>query len=293
MKFLICLSGEGPFEGLVRLGGKISQAFGADLSVLFIESNVRASRREEILLVQDKMSQWNLAHPGLAALSQAKDQLFAQGVIGRDQQGEPRLRHAIKPDIFGAFEMHLYGAADANIRFRLRLGDPLEEIKDEVERGRYDLAITDFKDNFNFTKNLIHFVSTSLLIVKNLKEINYRFLICVDPHKPHRRTELVGAKLAKFFRTPAIVLSVARHELRLPRTKNGVEHVERLLRKGQVQFEVRRTSGRVAQEVVSAAGDESIIVLAASRRNTLSQIFRGSIAQQVIKTARCPVLIVR
>lgn len=293
MKFLICLAGEGPFEGLVRFGGRISQAFGADLSVVFVERNIRSSHREEVLLAQDKMSEWNIAHPGLRALTEAQGFLFDQGVIESDEAGSPNLRHPIKPGVFGAYETHLYGQGGANIRFRLRLGNQLEQIKDEVERGSYDLVIVDCNNDYGLTKNLIHFVNSSLLAVKNLREIDYRLLICIHPNQPHHRTELVGAKLAKFFNTQAVVLSVLKSDRRPVRTTETLERVEKLLRKAHIPYEVRTKTGRVANEITAVAGDEFVIVVGATDRSILAEFVRGSVPLSVIKQARCPVLVVR
>jgi nucleotide-binding universal stress UspA family protein len=78
--------------------------------------------------------------------------------------------------------------------------------------------------------------------------------------------------------------------------RSGLVHAERLLHEAEFRGLQVRTSvmeGLIEEEIWKAAEQADLIVMGTHGRTGLSRIMLGSVAEKVVGTARCPVLVVK
>ena len=133
MKFLLCIGGVEPSVETIRFGARIARAFEADLSVLYVQPRVPHAVRQEMRLAREKLEEWEIELPGVKVLKAAQQILVEEGFVKTGPGGEVVVRHALKPGVRGAYELHVYGIHGENLRFRLREGDIVSEINEEAK----------------------------------------------------------------------------------------------------------------------------------------------------------------
>ena len=292
MKFLMCIGGVEPSVETIRFGAKIAKAFEADLSLLYVQPKVPHAVREEMLLAREKLEEWEIELPGIKVLKAAQEILLQAGFIKTGAGGEIVQRHALKPGIRGAYELHMYGVHGENLRLRLREGDIIDEINKEVESDQHDLVIFGASQKRHILQKLVQFINCSMLIVKSPKDLNYTFLICTDSSPASRRAELFGTKLARFLNSPVLLLSVAKFKSREHMAMEGAERASKFLTKAGVQHCISVRVGNVVDEIAGHAREDTVVVMGSSQMSELKKLIFGSKPTKVVERVPCPVLIV-
>jgi len=293
MKFLMCIGGVEPSVETIRFGGRIARAFEADLSLLYVQPKVPHAVREEIRLTREKLEEWEIELPGVNVLKAAQGILLQEGFVKTGPTGEIIQRHALKPGIRGAYELHIYGIHGENLRLRLREGDIISEINKEVESDRHDLVIFGASQRRHILQKLVQFINCSMMVVKNAKDVSYTFLICTDSSPASRRAELFGAKLARFINSPVMLLSVAKFKSREHMAMEGAERASKFLTKAGIQHCISVRVGNVVDEIAAHAREDTVVVMGHSQMSELKKFFFGSKPMKVVEGVPCPVLIVR
>jgi nucleotide-binding universal stress UspA family protein len=293
MKFLLCIGGVEPSVETIRFGGKIARAFEADISVLYVQPRVPHAVRPEVKLVREKLSEWEIELPGVKVLRGARSILRDEGLVKTGPAGEIVQRHALKPGIRGAYELHLYGIHGEDIRLRLREGDIIAEINKEIESDKHDLVIFGASQKRHILQKLIQFVECSMLIVKNPRDIEYQLLICTDSSPASRKAEVFGTRLARLLRARVLLLSVARYRTREHVAMEGAERAAMVLRRAGLDHSVLVRVGDVVDEIAAVAKEDTLVVMGASRMSEIRKLFFGSKATKVVESVSCPVLIVK
>jgi nucleotide-binding universal stress UspA family protein len=293
MRFLVCIGGVEPSVETIRFGAKIAKAFRADVSVLYVQPKIPLAVRTEVRLAREKLSEWEIELPGVKVLRGALEILRGGGFVKTDTTGEIDERHALKPGIRGAYELHVYGPEGEDIRLRLREGDIISEINREIESDRHDLVIFGASRERRILQNLIQFINCSMLVLKNPKDVKYEFLICTDSSPASRKAELFGAKLARFLDSPVRLLSVAKFKSREHMAIEGAERASKFLAKAGVEHSIVVRVGDVLDEIASLAQENSVVVMGASQMPELKKLFLGSKPSKIVELVPGPVLIVK
>ncbi|MFQ6618266.1 MAG: hypothetical protein ACE5QV_06210, partial [Fidelibacterota bacterium] len=245
MKFLICIGGEEFSKQTITFGGNMAEALNADISVLYVGTPPPRSVRNEMQLSREKLSEWEIDHPGVKVLRYARDVLMGMKIVKVLETGEIVQRHSLKPDIKGAYELHIYGIKGEDIRLRLREGDIVHEIKKEVEVGKYDVAFLGASKDRRLIHKIVQFVDCTLFIVKNIRDIKYKLLFCVDDSQGAKKAVEVGSRLAKFFDAEVVALSVAETDDKKDVVKDWLTFTSKLLKRAGIRFNPKVTVGDV------------------------------------------------
>jgi len=293
MKILICIGSTELSVDTIRFGARIAKGFGADLSLLYVQPGAPLAVRSEITLAREKLSEWEIELPGVKVLSGACRLLMEEGVLKVDPAGEVVQKHALKPGIRGAYELHLYGRQGENVRLRLREGDIISEVNKEVESDNLDLVVFGASQKRALLHKLVQFVNCSTLIVQNPKDVAYEFLICTDSSPPSRKAELFGVKLARFLQAKVTLLSIAKSRSREHMAMEGAERASRFLTKAGLRHCISIRVGSVVDEIAAHAREDTIVVMGSSRMSELKKFFFGSKPMKVAEKVRCPLLIVK
>lgn len=293
MKFLMCIGGVQPSVETIRFGGRIARAFEANLSLLYVQPKVPHAVHKEMQLAREKLSEWEIDLPGVAVLRAAQQILLQEGFVKTGPGGEIVQRHALKPDIRGAYELHIYGIHGEDLRLRLREGDIITEVNREVESDRHDLVIFGASQQRHILHKLVQFIDCSMLIVKNPRDVSYELLICTDGSPASRRAELFGAKLARFLNSQVLLLSVATFKAREHTAMEGAERASKFLTKAGVRHCISIRTGSVVDEITAHAREDTVVVMGESRMSELRKLFFGSKATKIVQRVPCPVLLVK
>ena len=141
MNFLICVGGGETSAETIRFGILFARAFGANVSILYVQPKFPHAIRQEMRLAQEKLSEWEIDLPGVEVLHSAQAILLEEGFLKTTARGKPIFKHPLKAAIRGAYEIHLYGQHYEDVRLRLRDGDIISEVNTEVESANHDLVI--------------------------------------------------------------------------------------------------------------------------------------------------------
>lgn len=290
---MICMGGEIFSGGTIRFGGRIAAAFQADISVLYVEDSVSYFLRHEVQLSRQKLSEWSIEVPAMRLLKMAREVLLEMGLIRVLDSGEVETRHEMKPDVFGAYEWHGYGPRGENVRFRVREGEIVDNIKAEVESGGYDLVVVGASRKRRLVHKILQFVDTSILVVKNPQDREYSFLLCTDGSEGARKAELFAAKAARLLNAHLTVLSVVDTPEQQHHAMEAVERCARFLSRGRVSYDTIVREGEVGKVILAEARSEQVIVLGASRRSEWKKFWMGSTPIRISQNGQSPVMIVK
>jgi len=294
MRFLICI-GDGPQAKRTLVAGiKIAQSFNADISVLYVDTHQRMAFSNSITFGRNKLSEWELEHPGVHRLRYAREILARMGIIREksDDTGELDERHPLKPDVKGAFENHFHGDEIEHIRLRLREGRLVDQIRKEVQANPYDVTIIGGVDQRGNTRRLIQFVDTSFVVINQFTKPNYNLLYCTDISDTANRALMFGAKVAKAMNVRMDILRVAEKET-VEEAREAVQRAETLLRRGGIPHEVIIEEGEVLEKILSVADEKYGIVMGASQRSEIKKFLLGSTPIKVVQRAKTHVIVVK
>lgn len=293
MKFLLCIGGGEMSHDTIATGGKIAAAFHSDLSVLYVEAKKAGSMTGFLDMSRMKLSEWEIELPGVKVLQYAEQVLKDMNLLEVDESGDMVEKHSLRPDINGAYELHALGKQGENIRLRLREGDIIDEVIKEVELGGYNLVFMGASKERRLVHRMIQFISPSLFITKNLRDIDYRFLFAVDDSELSRRALYLGSKAAKFLKSEATLLSVVDKEENIGMGEVCLAKGEKILKRMNIPYTTKIVIGDPIETIIKEAGDDHIIAMGSSKKSQLSKFFKATKAVKVVQDCNCPVLIVK
>ncbi len=291
MRVLICISKSPQTKRTLVAGVQIAQSFGADISVLYVDTHQRMTFSHSIRFSRNKLSEWELEHPGVKRLRFAREVLAGLGVI-RERDDALDLRHPLRPEIQGAYEIHFYGDEIQNIRLRLREGRLIDQIRREVEENPYDVTIIGGVDQVGNTRRLIQFVDTSFVVVNYFTTTGYDLLFCSDLSDTANRALMFGAKVAKAMDVRMDVLRVV--DQKSARESDAcVSRADTLLRRGGIEHDILIEEGDLVETILRVADEKYAIVMGTSHRSELLKFILGSTPIKIVQRATTHVIVVR
>ena len=290
LRFLVCVGGGQESRETLEFAVRVVKALGGDVSILYVARPVPQSVRDEVMLSQQKLSEWDLDRPGVAELRYARDMLREAGLLQLDPSGAPSVRHPMRTALAEGFEVRLQGTYGESVRFRIREGEIAEEIRRETRGGAYDLLIIGAGTNRRLQHQLAQFSECSTLFVKNVRPGPYRFLVCTGGEPAGMALAEFTARAARALRMPVTVLSV--DDLRQTRreAERWVAQLAAVFESLGVEARTVVRQGKLVKTIVETAGEDHVIVIGRSNVSELRKFFFGSRPIQVIQQARCPVL---
>lgn len=290
---LICIGAEEFSEDTIRFGARTAAALQADVSVLYVAPRVRRAFAQEVGLARTKLAEWEIDLPGVRVLRYAREVLAEMALTARDAGGRPVLRHALRPGIGGAYELHLVGSYGEDVRLRLREGRIVEQIVEELDTHHYSVVVLGAPRRRRLLHQIVQFANASVLIAKNAHRDYYDLLLPVDDSEAARRARHVAGIVAHALRLRVDVLSIAVSEEEREGAQELAEREAAILARRGIEVEALSAVGEVVASVCEAAGDDHIIVLGASRQRHVWKYLFGSRPIRVVQRARSPVLVVK
>lgn len=188
----------------------------------------------------------------------------------------------------------------------LRYGDePVREIAAQAEESQADLLIMG-RRGVHWLERLmlgeaaarvVGHVHCSVLVVPTQSGMWERgILLAVDGSRFADAAAVAAGILAKRCGVPVTVLSVcANDDLKCDLVQAMADRVRDLLRQDGVAADSVVKEGNPAQAIVAAAAENDcdLIVVGSHGRSGLDRLLMGSVSQQVVIQAKCPVLVAK
>jgi len=188
----------------------------------------------------------------------------------------------------------------------LRYGDePVHEIAAQAEASQADLVVMG-RRGVHWLERLVlgeaaarvvGHVHCSVVVVPTESGMwDQGILLAVDGSRFADAAAVAAANLAKRCGLPVTVLSVcANDDLKCDMVQAMADRVRDLLRQDGVAADSVVKEGNPAEAIVAAAGENDcdLIVVGSHGRTGLDRLLLGSVSQQVVIQAKCPVLVVK
>ena len=210
MRFLVAIRSTTYSERTLQIGSQIANAFSADLSIVYVGDRPKELLSGGVNLARDALLNWEINHPGVDVLRWAYRRLQDWNFIDPSLEQFDPTNLVQDADRVRVILPHVSGE---KIRLIFREGNPVDQLKKETEYRDYILTIVGGGSRKRLTRQLVQFVDTSILFVKNFDpEWKYKILLCVDDSQATKRAVVFGARVAQHFETPVDVLTVSKTE---------------------------------------------------------------------------------
>jgi len=262
---------------------------GSEFSAGALRVGTRFAKRNEAELTTMSMVMIGLETEGMAADVIRQAEVEARGVLTAAQATARAEGYDTRVELRAGVNPH---------KEIVRLAD--DQHADLIvmgRRGRRGLAMMMVGDS---TRKVIGYADCSVLVVPRAADIwGQRILLATDGSRHGERAAEAAGQLAKIFGLPVTVISVLR-----PKFDE--------VRRAEAQLEVDRVKEAVAQEGIDVdsaviEGVEpgtvivefarkrgaDLIVMGSHGRTGIGRLLLGSVAEQVLGQAACPVLIVK
>ena len=192
------------------------------------------------------------------------------------------------------YRMVLPGSYGREIDLVLREGEIIDELRKECGEEDYTLSIIGGSKGRNMAHDLLQYLPTSVLVMKNLDiEKSYRLLLCVDDSPATSRAVRFGGTIAKKMGMAVTLMTVSKHDEFGEGYTNAVKSAARYLDSLHISHEQKFLTGNPIATFVETAANDHLIVMGASSRSPLKKFFFGSKPMKTLEQADCPILVVK
>ena len=303
---LVCIDGsQESYRGLhyaIKFGLDHSDT---DIALLYVRSIGTAGRSAglNMELSREAMLNWDLELPGLKSLKQARNMLLDAGFLGEGWDSEDitkKFRGTRSGD-----HVIQYASKKTDQRISLIVRESssvLTGILDEAHFYHYDIVIVSASEESgsgagHIDKYTAISVATehdgTVILVRELEE-GHGHLICVKDTESSMQMVKKDACMAARCGCPIYLFSVATQEENLPAAQNALERAQSVVRDSGLEVSEKSTQiGDPVECIVKKGADYSLIVISATERSKLKQMFLGSTSHSILKKAKNSVMIVR
>jgi len=295
-KILVPVANFETCQTALELGSKLSEHFGADLTVLHTFTPPSRSLLGSNL-ASSKLQEWGIASSQVRLLELARNHLKSLGLL-KLEDGEPVEKHPPQAVREGLYEIHLLGSQDQNIRLRLRDGKPVRQILEEAEDPIYDLIIMGTRGHTGLRKLLVGSIAhqvalhspCSILVAKNLRP-DQNVIVGVTARRTSleavRQAAMLAVSVGQKLKLVAIVPEEGSPDEAQENINRAIAHIKDF----DITPESVITSGDPTSILLAEAGEQYILGLGRAKRSKMSEIFLGDLSLKILDQAKVPVFI--
>lgn len=276
-----------------------------DIALLYVRSAGTGGRSSglNMELTRENMLDWDLELPGLKSLKRARDMLTESGFLGDEWDGEDITKkfrgtrsgdHIIK-----------YSSKKTGQRISLIVRESssvLTGILDEAHFYQYDIVIVSASEESGGGAGHIDMYTAigvatehdgTVILVRELEE-EHGHLLCVRDTKISMDMVRKDTAMAMRCGCPIYLYSVADDDEGLPAAQHALEEAEKVVEEaGGKVAEKTSDIGDPVWRITEKGQDYSLIVISATEKSKLKQMFLGSVSHSILKKAKNSVMIVR
>ncbi len=276
-----------------------------DIALLYVRSSGTAGRSSglNMELSREALLDWNIELPGLKSLKRARDMLVESGFLGEGWDSEDitkKFRGTRAGD-------HIIKYASKKTGQRISMivresSSVLTGILDEAHYYPYDIVIASASsESGSGTGHIDMYTALSVatehdgtvILVRELEE-EQGHLVCVTDTEASMEMVYKDTMMALRCGCPIYLYSVAEDEDGLPAAQNALERAQSVVEKagGKISDKTVET-GDPVQQIIERGKDYSLIVISATEKSKLKQMFLGSVSHSILKKAKNSVMIIR
>ncbi len=287
MKILIAISSEQYSGPTLSLGMKISSALKASTTIVDVGTKISEFGLKEVSIANQVMESWGVSRPGVEVLEWAYSYLLKNNFIEVKDDESSELKNKLIEEESNRVEVYLKGKIGNNLSLILRNGDIIGELRDEVQSGRYDVTIIGGSGKRSMSHDLIQYIDSSILVVKDFNPTNnYRILLVIDDTPNINKVLKYGVRVAQAFKIE--IDFIASNE-----NKTTMDYALKFMRRCNVKSNILYENGNPGQKIIKAAGKSHIIIMGASIKSPIVKFFQSSTPLDVMESCKSPILIVK
>ncbi|UCH62395.1 MAG: universal stress protein [Fidelibacterota bacterium] len=291
MRFLVAIRSSTYSEHTLQIGSSVANAFSADLSVVYVGDRPKDLLSGGVKLAGDALLNWEINHPGVDVLRWAYRRLQDWKFIDPSLEQFDPTNLVADTDRIRVILPHLHGE---KIRLIFREGETVDQLRKETEDRDYILTIVGGGSRKRLTRQLVQFVETSILFVKNFNpDWNYKILLCVDDSQATRRAVVFGARVAQNFKARVDLLTVSKTQRFGKGYRGAARWARRYLDRQNIAYEQHFETGDPPTVFAETAGTDHIIIMGKSKMNPLKAFVKGTKPAKTVLKANCPVILVK
>ncbi len=294
MKFLLAISSSKYSGPTLKAGAIISQAFNAELNVVYVGTKHKGLEEGPLDLSRENLAKWNIYHPGIEVLEWAFKEL-QQICPENDELKSAEFNPEHIKQEHNRFKMILPTTVGCQVELTLREGELIQELREELRLDDYALTIIGGSQGTrNMAHDLIQYLPSSVFIARGMDlEKKYKLLLLVDDSEATKRSVRFGAEIAKTEQWEVRTLTVSKTKRFGSGYSGAAEKAKAYLEKHDIPVEQFFLTGDPVATFVDFARDDHIIIMGASRATPLKKLFFGSKPIQTLKRSNTPILVVK
>jgi len=291
VRFLVAVRSSTYSQPTLDIGSTIADAFSADLSVVYAGDKPKELLSGSVRLAGDALMNWDIPHPGVEVLRWAYRRLQERNFIDPSVVSFDPTNLVEDADRIRVIVPSVHGE---KIRLIFREGDPVDQLKLETEYRDYILTIVGGGSRKRLTRQLVQFVDTSIMFVKNFDPgWNYKILLCVDDSRATKRAVVFAATVAKHFKTRVDLLTVSKNERFGEGYRGASRWAQRYLKRQSIPHEQLLITGDPPAVIAETAGSDHIIIMGKSKMNPLKAWLVSTKPAETVLKAHGPVILVK
>tara|TARA_Y100000590_G_C15720959_1_gene1013518 strand:- start:1990 stop:2874 length:885 start_codon:yes stop_codon:yes gene_type:complete len=294
MKILIAISSKEHSESTLNMGMQVAKAFNASTTIVDVGKKINDFSLKDVTMVRERMESWDIDRPGIDVLEWAFKYLAKNKFIESTSIEAGFSKNTIVETTKGRLEVFLKGTFCDNVNLILRNGDIVSELRDEVEKGNYDVTIIGGSKQYGLARDLVQYINSSILIVNQFDiKKEYRVLLAVDDSHGTWKAVKYGARVAQSLNNGVDIITVSKTENFGTGYKSSFEKASKFLRRLNINYKSYLKNGDPVEIIIDASGDNHIIVMGNSTKSPLVKFFSGSKPLSVMEKSTSPILIVK
>ena len=294
MKFLIAIGSKEYSESTLRVGMQIAKSFQAAVTIAYVGPKISDFSLPHVRLAEERMEEWDFDRPGIDVLEWAFNFLAENEYITPTtiESGFPK--NTLVQTDGNRCELYLQGTISKDVNLILRNGDIISELRDEVNRGGFDVTIIGGSKKRRMAHDLIQYIGSSIFIVnKYSQDKKYHLLLPVNDSIKTPKAVKYGVRVAQAFGIKVDLLTVSRTNEFGKGYRNAAKRAAKMMRRMGIEHESHFKHGDPVTIIRETAGNDHIIVMGTSTKNPIAKFFMGSKPLQILRSNPCPILIVK
>ena len=294
MKFLIAIGSKEYSEPTLELGMRVAKAFNAGVTIVYVGEKISAFSTSEVQLAQENLENWELDRQGVDVLEWAYEYLINHDYITSSGDIEGFTGEKLVQIDDDRCEVYLEGNHTQEVGLILRNGDIINQLRDEVKRGEFDVTIIGASKKRRMIHDLIQYIDSSIFVVKNYqREKHYKMLLAVNDAPNTKKAVKYGVRVTQAFDLYTTAVTISSTADFREDYKEASAWADKFLRRSGVEYETRLEHGKFTETMNAIAADNHIIVMGSSTKSPLAKFFKGSKPLKVCEECNCPALIVK
>ncbi len=294
MKFLIAVGSKEYSGPTLDVGMRVAKAFNAKATIIYVGEKISAFSTAEVLMAQENLQNWQLDRQGVDVLAWAFNFLGENEYISSETKAEGFNINQLLQTDDDRCAILLEGIKTQEVGLILRNGGIIQQLREEVKRGQFDITIIGGSQKRRMSHDLIQFIDSSIFVVNQIDSpSNYRILLAVNDSPRSRTAVKFGVRVAQAFDIGIDIITIRKRDHFSLNHRRAAKWAGKFMHRFGISFRNIYKVGDPVEIIKAEAGNDHIIIMGDSTKSPFAKYFKGSVPLKVLEDCKCPVLIVK